>query len=287
MAKELCVMHANCQGDALKVLLEASPEFAAKFRIRHLRNYLRESLDQGLLDSTAVFLHQYLTEKWGEISTAQVLGRLHPAATSICIPNCFFKGYWPFWKLMPDVMDFPDSFLEELIKRDLPLDAMLSIYMKADPSIIGDVEKIALDSLDTEKRKEAHSPIKYVWIMEERWRSEQLFLTINHPGPRILTHIAQEILKMLGLEPIPDSFIRSFVSPHNDFWLPIHPAVGARLNLPFAAKDRRYPCFGQDLTHREYVLAYLACRKEGIRDLANALASLAKNQPLAQASNAH
>lgn len=275
MGKKLCLIHANCQGDALKQLLEASPDFADKFEIRHLRNYRGEAPEQRLLDGTAIFLAQYLTEKWGEISTAEVLRRLPPAARAIVIPNCFFKGYWPFWENKNQVIEFQDSLLEELLARGLETQPLLHLYLKADPSLTGDVEKIAFDSLRREKEKEAHTPIKYVHLIEDRWRDQQLFLTINHPAPLLLVHIAQEILRMLGLAPIPDSFARNYISPHNEFWLPIHPAIGKRLALKFASRERRYPCFGADLTFEEYLRVYLACRKNNFSDLPSALASRA------------
>lgn len=275
MTKEICLIHANCQGDGLKQLLEASPDFAAKFEVRHLRNYEKKQLDQGLLDSSAIFLHQYLTEKWGEISTTQVLERLPSSAQALCIPNCFFKGYWPFWIDRRDIIEFADSFLEELLSRKLSAPALLRLYMKAEPALTGDIEQIALDSLAFEKEKEKNSPVKYVHLMEERWREEQIFLTINHPAPALLVHIAQEVLKLLGLGPVPDSFCRSFVSPHNEFWLPLHPVLKERLGLPFATAQRRYPCFGSNLLHSEYILMYLACRENGITDLPSALASQA------------
>lgn len=276
MAKQLCLIHANCQGDALKELLEASPGFGSRFEIRHLRNYEKQALEQGLLDETAIFLHQHLTEKWGEISTAQVLCRLPATAQAICIPNCFFKGYWPFWENKPEVIEFYDSLLERLLARGLELPALLHLYQKADPALTGDLERVAQDSLMREREKEAFTPIKYVNLIEERWREEQLFLTINHPAPRLLIQIAQQILQLLGVAQIPDSFCRDYVSPHNEFWLPIHPAAGKRLQLPFADKTRRYPCFGSNLTHTEYTRIYLACRQYNFTDLPSALASHAR-----------
>lgn len=279
MAKQLCLIHANCQGDALKELLEASPGFSARFEIRHLRNYEGHALDQGLLDNTAIFLHQYLTEKWGEISTTQVLERLPGSAQALCIPNCFFNGYWPFWKNRPEIIEFYDSLLETFLARGLEIPALLHLYQKADPALAGDVEKIAQESLLQERRKEEKTPIRYVDFMEEYWRCEQLFLTINHPAPRLLVHVAQQVLQTLGMARIPESFCRTYLSPHNEFWLPIHPAVGARLGLPFADKARIYPCFGASLTHAEYTKFYLACRQNNFADLPSALANHARSLP--------
>lgn len=278
MAKELCLIHANCQGDALRELLAASPGFLDRFEIRHLRNYEKKALDQGLLDRAAIFLHQYLTEKWGEISTGQVLERVSANCQSICIPNCMFKGYWPFWEHRPDVIEFYDGFLEKLIAMDLETAPLLGLYRRAHPALAGDVEKMAADSLARERSKERHTPIKYVDLIEERWREEQLFLTINHPAPPLLVHIAQEVLRLLDLAPIPQAFAREYVSPHNEFWQPIHPAAGKRLGLPFASANRLYPCFGRDRTHEQYTLIYLACRRNGFADLPSALASSAHSE---------
>jgi len=283
MGKELCVIHANCQGDALKQLLDASPDFASKFEIRHLRNYEKEALDQGLLDSCRLFLHQYLVQKWGPLSTEEVLPRLPPSAQAMCIPNCGFRGYWPFSINLPDMREFGDSLLESLLAKGLPDQDILRIYLKGSPALFGDVELTAQNSLETERRKEVHTPIKYVDMIEADWRSEQLFLTVNHPGPRLLVHIAQSILRLLELARIPESFARNYTHPNNEFWVPIHPAVGSMLKLPFVFREKRYPCFGANLTHEEYTLVYLACRRNSFGDLLSALAAHART--LHKASN--
>lgn len=273
MARQLCLIHANCQGDDLKRLLEASPGFTDRFEIRHLRNYKREALEQGVLDATAIFLHQHLDEKWGELSTDEVLARLPGSAQALCIPNCFFKGYWPFWANRPDLIQFTDSLLEDLLARGLSDTDILRLYFLAPPALAGDMEAIAASSLLHEKEKERHTPIKYTHLIEENWRERQLFLTVNHPAPALMLPIACEILKLLGSKPFSDEFASHFVPTYDDFWLPVHPRVGERLKLPFVDPSRPYPCFGGKLSHREYTLFYLACRRNGITDLPSALAA--------------
>lgn len=273
MGKELCVLHANCQGDALKELLEASPDFSAKFEIRHLRNYEKQALDQGLLDASRLFLHQYLVPRWGPLSTDEVLPRLSPASTAICVPNTFFNGYWPLALHHKDMHEYGDKLLEALLEKGLSDQEVLRIYLKGAPSLFGDVENIAASSLEREKEKEKHTPVKYVDFLEERWRDQQLFLTVSHPAPVLLVHIAQEILRLLELAPIPETFAQNYVHPHNEFWHPIHPTVGALLGVPFASRERKYPCFGAELTHAEFTLVYLSCRRNNFADLPSALAS--------------
>lgn len=276
MAKELCILHANCQGDALKQLLEASPDFNAKFTITHLRNYVEKDLEQGLLDASGLFLHQYLVEKWGAISTSQVLKRLPSSTPNLCIPNCCFMGYWPTWADGPQIPGFTDTLLENLLRRNLEQKALLKLYQQASPELVGNVEQIAETSLRTERNKEKHTPIKYVDWIEERWRNQPVFLTFNHPGVPLLVHVAQQILQYLGMAPIPKQFADNFIHPHNEFWLPIHPAFAQRLHLSFANAQTRYPCFGANLTHLEYTLCYLACRANNFSDLPSALAASGK-----------
>ena len=116
MPRALCLLHANCQGEALRPLLEASPAFARHFRVLHVLNYTRAELPEDLLDGCALYLHQELGAKWGELSSAEVLRRLPPSCQALRLPNLFFQGYWPTWTRLPGV-DFADTLLEGLLRR--------------------------------------------------------------------------------------------------------------------------------------------------------------------------
>lgn len=271
MSRELCLLHANCQGEALKLLLEASPDFASKFEILYIKNYEKQPLEQKCLDKTGLFLHQYLGDEWGELGTKSVLKRLPQNAKQLCIPNCFFKGYWPLWRMMEDKRDFADALLEVLFEKGLSDEEILRIYMKGPTPLLGDVEKNAQDSINIESAKETLTPVKYVDFIRERWRNEQVFITVNHPGAQLLVHIAQGILRQLGLALVPSDFASAYKTPYDSFWLPIHPAVGQMLRLPFVSENRRYPCYGTDLTFYEYTCIYMACQRNNVVDLASAL----------------
>lgn len=277
MGKQLCIIHANCQGDALAPLLEASEDFKSKFEIRHYVNYKKTELAAEDLKRCGLFLHQYLGPSWGGISTESLLPLLPAQAQTILIPNFFFKGYWPFWTNKITDIEFADSLLESLLQKKLPAEAVLALYLKAPNSLLGDVEAEALASLAKEREKEQFSEIKYVNLLEENWRNRQLFLTVNHPGVELLAHAVRQILQMLGLNSFSAQALQNFRHPQDEFWLPIHPLVGQKLKLPFAAPDRQYNCFGMNLTHKEYIMRYLACREHGIKDLTGVLKGLAED----------
>ena len=274
MSQALCLLHANCQGDALRPLLENTPTFARHFRIRQYVKYTRQSIAEADLEQCALFLYQRLAPRWGALSTEQMLPRLPAFCRCVEIPNLFFKGYWPFWTNAVQNIDFADSLLERLLAQGLAPEEALNLYLRGDPALLGDVAAVAEDSLAREEEKEADCPIRCAPLLRERWREEQLFITVNHPGRTLLFHLADSLLRLLDLGGLPEEARRAYVHPQEDFWLPLHPALGPLLGLPFASRERRYQVFAARLTHREYTSCYLACRRHGVDDLLTMLHNL-------------
>ncbi|MDR3358402.1 MAG: hypothetical protein LBN96_06060 [Desulfovibrio sp.] len=266
MPRTLCLLHANCQGEALRPLLENTPAFARMFRVRGYVNYTREALERKDLRDCGLFLYQRLGSRWGDLATERVLPRLSPDCRHIEIPNFFFKGYWPLWTHAQGI-DFADSLLEELLARGLAPHEALRLYLRAGPRLLGDVAAVAEESLREAEKREAACPVRCAPLLRERWREEQMFLTVNHPGTALLFHLADGLLRLLGLGGLPETARRAYRHPDGDFWLPLHPALGDLLGLPFARRDRRYPIFATALTHQEYTSCYLACRDQGAASL--------------------
>ncbi|MDR1659211.1 MAG: hypothetical protein LBR94_02575 [Desulfovibrio sp.] len=267
MPRTLCLLHANCQGEALRPLLENTPAFARLFRLRGYTNYTREAIGRKDLRGCGLFLYQRLGAHWGDLSTERLLSRLSPDCRRIEIPNFFFKGYWPFWTHAQKSIDFADSLLDELLARGLAPHEALRLYLRAGPRLLGDAAAVAEESLREAEKREAACPVRYGPLLRERWREEQMFLTINHPGEGLLFHLADGLLRLLGLGGLPETARRAYRHPHGEFWLPIHPALGGLLGLPFARRERRYPVFAASLTHQEYTSCYLACRSRGVKNL--------------------
>lgn len=299
MSRALCLIHANCQGAGLMSLLSVTEAFSRNFEVRHCLNYTGQVLEQALLDKTDLYLYQDLGAAWGKGSSASTLQRLPAHCKCLQIPNLFFKGYWPFWSstvrqapektgkadhangqpgkkqagshASPAGIDFTDGFLESLLARGLSPGEALSLACGRDAHrlwrAMGDVESIALDSIAREEAKQKGCEISCASILRDNWRDEQLFITVNHPSPRLFFHVADSVLDLLGLGHLPVAVRRAWVHPDGDFWLPIHPALGKILGLPFASQERKYPVFATSLTHFEYTAAYLACRNHGVGDL--------------------
>ncbi|MDR3362010.1 MAG: hypothetical protein LBO64_04115 [Desulfovibrio sp.] len=282
MSRSLCILHANCQGDALRPLLENTTEFNRCFEIRQYTNYTRQLIPDEDLQNCRLFLYQKLDLKWGELSAEYLLSRLPESCQHIEMPNLFFKGYWPFWTNAVKCIDFADSLLELLLGKGLEPEQALYLYLRGDAELLGDVCRTAEESLEREEEKERDSPIRCSALLRERWRQEQLFITVNHPGKTLLFHLTDSLLGFLGFDKLSATTRREYRHPHEDFWLPIHPRAGHMLRLPFASKFRRYQIFSNRLTHQQYTRCYIACRKHNVSELLVFLRNLSSPKDIAR-----
>ncbi len=263
MTKQLCVIHANCQGEPLLERLMVSPEFTARYDCRLFTNYIREPIPGGVLERCGLFLYQHLGKEWGELSSEFLLSRLPRSSLSLCIPNMFFLGYWPFWSGDPG-FDYRDSVLEELIAGGLSGEEVLTLYMRSSLAAKHDLAALLERTFRLERERESHTPVKYVDIIERDFRKERLFNTVNHPGPKLLNHAAAGILSRLDLE-APES-VHAMPDAFPEFELPIHPQVAAFHGLHFVGSDTEYEVYGRKKTFAQYAANYIEARLAGIED---------------------
>ncbi|MDL2210885.1 hypothetical protein LJC26_08820, partial [Desulfovibrio sp. OttesenSCG-928-O18] len=253
---EDCVLHANCQGEPLALLLGLSPEFAARWRIRQYTNYTRDAIPDSVLQNATLFLYQHLGPEWGDISSEALLQKTGPGTASVCIPNMFFKGYWPLWT-SDSPMDFGDTLLDRLYLSGAGKPEILRIYLHGDMKKLADPAGVLAKTLATEREKERYCDVKTAAFVEENWRKTRLFQTVNHPDVPLLLHAAQGILRHLGLAPLPEAVCAEFSYGYEGFDLPIHPQVAAFHGLPFAGEDTEYPVFGRRMTFTQYISRYI------------------------------
>ncbi len=263
--KKLCVVHANCQSGPLLELLRLSPDFSRFWEVRLYTNYLREDIPDEALEQCELFLYQYLGNKWDNLSSKTLLGKLGPKCTPICLPNMFFKGYWPFWTHISPI-DFGDTLLDRFIDAGADKAAIIKLYYHSNIEKYADFNAIARACICKEHEKDKLSPIKTAALLEEYWQSEMLFYTCNHPGKRLLLHTACELFKLLGLTPLSARDEAEFIPEYADFELPIHPQVAAALKLGFISEGQTFNVFGRSLSFIQYISRYIDCRHNGFAD---------------------
>jgi hypothetical protein len=149
--------------------------------------------------------------------------------------------------------------MEHLAQSGLSASEALHIYLRGKLENKFDLDAMFAQSLEIERSKEHGAAVCTTDFIESAWREEQLFTTINHPGPRLLVHVANSILRLLDFPPLPQETIHSCPLCDDDFEQPIHPAIGRHFGLPFATWDRTYDVFGKKMTFARYAACYLDC----------------------------
>ena len=261
--RALCLIHANCQGEPLADLLCLSPDFARLFQIRHYTNYTKEPVPQQCLDTASVFLYQHMAPCWKEVSSEALLARLAPSAARFCIPNPLFKGYWPFWT-SHGAVDFGDTVLDRLIDAGAQKPEILKIYLGGDVRRFADLDAVAASSLAHEYKKEVPCDVKTAHIVEELWRKEPLFYTVNHPGKRLLLQVADAVIDFLGLPPLSSGVKDSYEPEYAEFEQPIHPQLAEHMGLPFARTGHEFRIYKRRMDFARYVSRYIDCRQQGM-----------------------
>lgn len=261
--RELCILHANCQGEPLAAALSASPDFARAFAPRAYLNYARQEIPQQALDACGLFLYQHLGPEWGPLASGELLARLPKNCRSLCIPNMFFRGPWPLWSGAPG-FDYRDVYLDHLLGLGLPARDILHVCLRTSLTAKYDLAARLEETIAIERRRQAHTPVRYLDFVLDGFRARPLFLTVNHPGPELLAHAASGILAELGLAPMAGGF--ALPQDYQAFELPVHPQAAACYGLDYAREGATFNVYGRRMSFAEYAAAYVDCRLRGGSD---------------------
>jgi hypothetical protein len=194
-----------------------------------------------------------------------MLARLDPGARAVCIPNLFFKGYWPLWD-SNKIIDYSDRLLNELAGRGLNKIEILHLYLHTDITKYYDLHALVQESLEREREKERHADIKTLDLVLAGFQGRRLFNTVNHPCRELCLHVANGVLERLGFSPLDEQAAARFSDPFPEFEQPIHPQVVDVMGLGFVEPEERYFVYGSHKTFEEYANCYVDCRMLGIGD---------------------
>lgn len=265
MGKILAILHGNCQGEHLAAIFRRCPDFDSRFDLRVYVNYARQEIPADELARCGLFLYQYLGPEWGAFASQALLDRLPAGCERLCIPNIFFRGYWPLWAGKAGV-EFRDVYLDHLLGLGLDPRDVLHLYLNTPLEKKYDLDALLEETIAIERGREAHTPVKYLEFILSRFRAERLMLTVNHPGPGLLAHCAVGILRELGLccpNPVPVA-----LEPYyTEFELPVHPHVARRYGLAFCDADTQWNVYGRNKTFAQYARAYVECHLAGFESL--------------------
>lgn len=274
--KRLCIIHANCQGEALLAQLSAHAEFGRDHHLRLFSNYVREHVPPDLLARCDLFLYQHLGPEWGELASERLLAQLGPGCRTLCIPNMFLLAPWPLWSSNQRIV-YADSLLDALLARGLTRAEILRVYVHGRLERLADLDGLAESSLKYERSRELHTPVKYLDIILSAFRERPMMHTVNHPCAELQRMVADAVLAQDGYRPMSHAEMAAAGPQLAEFDLPIHPQVAERLGLKYAGPDSLYEIYGRKMDFAQYVGHYVTCRQIGVGDFIGYLRLAAKN----------
>ena len=259
-----CILSANCQGDLLYKLLTTHPAFSKEWEVKYYINFLRTPIPEGDIENCDLLLYQQLGEMWDGLASDVLLSRVPKKARAISIPNLVSYHLWPTAFYAPDTYNlWFDSYIEDLIAKKLSFSEITYIALRADLSKLYDLPKLMEESLQREYEKDYIGRDEIADFIEQNWREKQLFTTPNHPANELLVFAVNVILKELDLSPLSVQSELG-ITCDEEFYIPVHPFYLKYYNVKHLNEDTVYPVFGNKLTYKEYLMAYVHARQNEV-----------------------
>lgn len=192
-----------------------------------------------------VFIYQKVKEdsRWGIwAETDYILTSLSMHCKIICIPVAYFTGYFPgYHKSLAgkDVMPYRDRFIDERMECTCIEILKYGCALKQDEILYN-----ASQSLMELRKREQEADIVISDYIENRWKQEQLFYTVNHLSTSLYKEICKSILNLLGIVKI--NYIDDILE-HNGVTQLIWPCVEALLDF-----KQEYLFFNKTIDNNTY-----------------------------------
>lgn len=223
VVKKKYSVYGNCQANPLGNILQTNAEFAESWEFVpfpkpsfELRQGDWEDIEK-LLGELDLFITQNVGESHGIFASSNLANHLKAGGKVVRIPNAYFSGYMPevvyFRAGEPHVTKFCDYhdanflafFMEDPVNAvQKAVDAATDKSQYTQEFVLAN----AMASINELKRREEECDVTVSDYIEQNWRNDILFYSINHPRTAVLSHMATQILKLLN---------HSTIDVHDDY----------------------------------------------------------------------
>jgi Polysaccharide biosynthesis enzyme WcbI len=242
------IVVGNCQAKALELMLATSDAFARRFElvsfpaVHELPDAMVPDLHRAVVDATLV-IPQRVDEAYrdGIGLGTETLARIAGTATVLRWPSVYWAGYVPDLFYLRDatgapVVDGPFDYHDRTILDGFlaGLNVRATCARLADPDEPSDAPAWAARATTELAIRGEACDVDVAPFIAERHRDELLFFTMNHPSNRLLAHIAEQIVELLGL---PGGVDRERISDEllGSTFYPLHANHVRALGLSFGA----------------------------------------------------
>ena len=201
--RKICLIYANCQGDAVKIFLRKSRSFVRSYKIVSLVNYVvlteKTELEKKIFSNAELFIYQPLADRHGIYSTNEILKLLPPTCIKLSFAYIYNDGLWPLF--IEDKVIKGEDIIVKLIQNGVSLPQIILRLYKG--NIDFRLKERFQKSLNILSSKEQKTDIKTAEYILQNIRKRRLFLTQNHHTSEIYIHVANQILTRLNYSPLP------------------------------------------------------------------------------------
>ena len=214
--KKVCLIHANCHGEAIIPYLKQCSDFIREYSIYPWEGLIlsnKEEIGDRILKCADVFIFQIIgrDNHFGEkYASDYCLGCIKEDCIKVCVPNFYpiINAFFPMQTVEQN--DLAGSARSrKMFFRDKLLDEGYERYGEDIASIREFAENYSFDGVDIKRMFEAMmSLIKerdnmwdikvYDYIMAN-YKTKSLFHDIGHPDEELMIYICRGICDILGL----------------------------------------------------------------------------------------
>lgn len=207
------VVVGNCQAKALELALATNEAFARRFEfvsfpaVHEVPDAMVPELHRAVAGS-ALVLPQRVDEGYRDsigLGTETIAG-LAPSATIVRWPSVYWAGYVPDLFYLRDaagapVVDGPFDYHDRTILDAYCAGASVTeaCDLLADPLAPSDALAWAEQATAELEVRGRDCDVDVAAFIVQRFRDELLFFTMNHPANAVLSHLAGQVLALLGL----------------------------------------------------------------------------------------
>lgn len=207
------VVVGNCQAGAVALMLASNEAFAQRFEfvrfppVHEIPDAMVPELHEAV-SRAAVVLAQRIDEGYrdGIGLGTETIARLADRATVVRWPSVYWAGYVPDLFYLRDaagapVVDGPFDLHDRTILEAYVAGADVAdaCALLSDPERPSDAPAWAAQATAELALRGESCDVDVAAYIAERHREELLFFTMNHPSDRLLAHLAEQVVGLLGL----------------------------------------------------------------------------------------
>nr|WP_011116739.1 WcbI family polysaccharide biosynthesis putative acetyltransferase [Ruegeria sp. PR1b]AAN05133.1 RB112 [Ruegeria sp. PR1b] len=247
MTKKIFTVVGNCQAPFIADALRSNPAFAAEYSYQHTPavHVIPKAEINGYLETMErvdLVIHQPIlnADRFGRLETGQLRRRLAGKSALVCIPSCYFDGYFPTITMIAGLTTPAGGVHDMAVFHAFDLgwtvpQTVARLYQQ-DPLKPMFYRRAFARSLQgmQEREEQAGVDITLSDIFDTDGRSQIVMHQFNHPTGMLFNKIAARICAHLGLAETECVVPRELDTV---VW-PVWPWVRAALDLPEGGNDQ-------------------------------------------------